>query len=296
MTRTFSAVPSSDKRHESSEKKDNSEDISNNDTKSTDNTGAGTGNFMLGILVPLIGFYFISFKLYSSSFDDPLARADISSKIAILKILLLVIIFSTMYALNTTSMKKMCPNGTKNLVTKVFFSTFIPFVFLFGTIVVALSLMPGWKAPFSNTLGYSLVKNVMFRKLFSLQDWLKEGETEGDSELAKFNQRSNRTFFVNELTPENFFQAIDSLNIQFKEAGDGEVDYPVKKLLYKAVIVKDFISEFIWLLVTSLLTFSLSQIYILNNSCEPDVDSMIERDKLDELNAENNDDEDDENF
>tara|TARA_X000000368_G_scaffold173026_1_gene136474 strand:+ start:141 stop:716 length:576 start_codon:yes stop_codon:yes gene_type:complete len=190
-------------------------------------------------------------------------------------------------------MKKMCPNGTKNLVTKVFFSTFIPFVFLFGTIVVALSLMPGWKAPFSNTLGYSIVKNVIFRKLFSLQDWVKAGDTEGDSELAKFNQRSNRTFFVNELTPENFFQAVDSLKINFKEAGDDDVDYSVKKLLYKAVIIKDFISEFIWLMVTSLLTYSLSQIYILEKSCEPDVKDMIKDAQMQEIDSSQNDDDDD---
>lgn len=265
------------------ENKENQNDASGNETKNTENTGGGTGNFMMGIFVPLIGFYFLCFKLYSGSYDNPIDRADIPSKIAILKVLLLVIIFSTIYAINTSTMKKMCPNGTKNLVTKVFFSTFIPFVFLFGTIVVALSLMPGWKAPFSNTLGYTIVKNVIFRKLFSLQDWLKEGDTEGDSEMAKFNQRSNRTFFVNELTPENFFQAVDSLNINFKEPGDDGVDYPVKKLLYKAVIIKDFISEFIWLFVTSLLTFSLSQIYILDNTCEPDVSSMIESDQMQEM-------------
>ena len=267
--------------------------LSKNKIKNTENAGGGKGNFMLGVLVPLVAFYFVSYKLYTGSYDDPIARVDISSKITILKILLLVVLFSTMYALNTTAMKKMCPNGTKNLVTKVFFSTFIPFIFLFGTIVVALQLMPGWKAPFSNTLGYGIVKNVIFRKLFSLQDWLKQGETEGDSELAKFNQRSNRTFFVNELTPDNFFQAVDSLNINFKEPGDGEVDYPVKKLLYKAVIIKDFISEFIWLLVTSLLTFSLSQIYILDSTCEPDVDSMIKSDQMEQINSEKDDDDDD---
>lgn len=267
------------------ENQENQNDVSGNEIEETNKSGGGTGNFMLGILIPLVGFYFLSFKLYSGSYDNPIDRANIPSKIAILKVLLLVIIFSTMYALNTSTMKKMCPDGTKNLVRKVFFSTFIPFIFLFGTIVVALSLMPGWKAPFSNTLGYGLVKNVIFRKLFSLQDWLKGGETEGNSELAKFNQRSNRTFFVNELTPDNFFQAVDDLNITFKEPGDDDVDYPVKKLLYKAVIVKDFISEFIWLLVTSLLTFSLSQIYILDSSCEPDVKDMIKNAQMQEIKS-----------
>jgi len=178
----------------------------------------------------------------------------------------MVVMFTTMYALNTSEMKKMCPKGNKNVVTKVFFSTFIPFLFMMGSIVVALTLMPGWKSPFSNTLGYSIVKNVVFRKLFSLQNWLEQGQIQSNSELSKFNQRTNRTFFVNELTPDNFFKAVESLKLEFDK--DEEVD--VKKVLYQAIIVKDFISEFIWYFITAALTFSLSQIYISDSVCEPD--------------------------
>ena len=270
----------------------NENDASNNEVKAT-NTSNGSGGFMVSLLVPLVGFYFLCYKLYSGSFDNPNDRAGVPSKVAILKILLLVVIFSSMYASNTSQMKKMCPNGTKNMVRKVFFSTFVPFLFMFGTIVVALTMMPGWKAPFSNTLGYTIVKNVVFRRLFSLQDWMKEGEVDGDSELAKFNQRTNRTFFVNELTPDNFFQAIESLNLQFKEAGDGEEGYPVQKLLYKAVIVKDFISEFIWYFITGVLTFSLSQVYILDTTCEPDVNTLIENEQLQQIDENEDLEEDD---
>ena len=274
-------------------KEETDSDQSGNAIKSTENTGGGTGNFMIGILVPLFAFYFMCYKLYTGSYEESsIGNNTISSKIAILKVLLLVVLFSTMYALNTTQMKKMCPNGTKNLVTKVFFSTFIPFIFLFGTVVVALSLMPGWKAPFSNTLGYSIVKNVAYRKLFSLQDWTTDGKDEPDSEIAKFNQKSNRTFFVNELTPENFFDAIKSLNITF----GNEDDYPVQKMLYKAIIVKDFISEFIWYFFTALLTFSLSQIYILDSTCEPEVDEIIKRQQMNNLNNEEGDDDDEGSF
>ena len=249
--------------------------------KSPTKKSGGMGSFIISLLVPLFAFYIVSYKLYSSSFDDEVARVNIPSKIAILRVLLLVVLFVSMFANNTSAMKRNCPNGTKNLVRKVFFSTFIPFLFMMGTIVVALSVMPGWKAPFSNTLGYSLVKNAIFRKLFKLQDWLKDGDIEGNSELAKFNQRSNRTFFVNELTPDNYFQAIDSLNIEFKD-----VDYPVKKMLYNAIIIKDFISEFIWYFITAILTYSLSQIYILDTTCEPEVDDIIEDQEMNEMEEE----------
>ena len=133
--------------------------------KPTDGRSSGTGNFVLGIIVPLVAYYFISFQLYSKSYTELLsgnkaARADVVSKVGILKIVLLAVIFISMYGMNTSQMKQMCPKGTENMVSKVFLSTFIPFIFMLGSIVVALTLMPGWKAPFSNTIGYSIVKNV----------------------------------------------------------------------------------------------------------------------------------------
>ena len=63
-----------------------------------------------------------------------------------------------------------------------------------------------------------------------------------ETDLQKFNRRSNRTFFVNELTPQNYDSAINTLGIKFKD--DTSPDYNVKETLFKAVVVKDSIAEF----------------------------------------------------
>jgi hypothetical protein len=242
----------------------------NNQSNNSTSRSTGTGNFVIGLIVPLVAYYFVVYKLYSSSFGEPTIKANVTAKVGIFKILLMVVIFLSMYAINTKQMRAMCPNGTKNMVTKVFFSTFLPFIFMLGSVVVAITIMPGWKSPFSNTIGYSLVKNVIFRKLFQLQDWWDKNDTEGNSTaLEKFNRRSNRTFFVNELTPENFDSAKESLGLNF---ADG-----VEKKLFQAVVIKDSIAEFIWIFITSILTYSLSQIYIIDSSCEPDVDALMQQ-------------------
>ena len=59
-----------------------------------------------------------------------------------------------------------CPVGSKNFALNAFLYTFVPFIFIMGTLVTVLVLMPGWKAPFSNTIGFFLVKNIWARKLF----------------------------------------------------------------------------------------------------------------------------------
>ena len=154
-----------------------------------------------------------------------------------------------------------------------------------GTMVVILNMMPGWKSPFSNTIGFFIVKNVVARKLFKLQKWIKlKNPNEQDSTVSlieRFNSISNRTFFVNELNPRNFFSALNSLQI----SSDGKWDFfqkdvdvdpnTGKKLniaiaykLYQAIVIKDMISEFVWYFMAAMLTYSVSQLYILGHVCD----------------------------
>tara|TARA_B100000795_G_scaffold22729_2_gene15131 strand:- start:366 stop:1043 length:678 start_codon:yes stop_codon:yes gene_type:complete len=197
-----------------------------------------------------------------------------------------------MYSFNIKTMAMSCPVDSKNFAFNVFFYTFLPFLFIMGTLVIILVLMPGWKAPFSNTIGYFIVKNVWARKLFKLQQWIKvEGVSdEALGPIKRFNSVHNRTFFVNELTPDNFFTGINSINIgpglelEFEpknvpnpKAEGTEMPNPetgglgIKKQLYAAIILKDIISEFIWYFLGGLLTYSVSQINIMNAACEKGV-------------------------
>ena len=249
---------------------------------------ASNPNFMITYLVPLFLYFFTMFKIYMGAINDKGEQiGDAISKIAMLQIAFLVGLFLMMYSLNIRVMSQTCPVGSKNFALNAFLYTFVPFIFIMGTLVTVLVLMPGWKAPFSNTIGFFLVKNIWARKLFKTSyEWIKpnEGGDSGKPDLIhKLNTINNRTFFVNELTPDNFFDAIKSLNIgdgrqyNFTPPIPGEVS--LKKKLYSAIVLKDMISEFLWYFLGGLLTFSVSQIYIIDNVCGNTVD--------DEDNAEN---------
>lgn len=252
-------------------------------------------NFVVAYLVPLVLYFFAVFKLYMGAIDDKgiPTNSNPQSKISLLQLAFLVGIFLMMYSFNIKTLAQSCPVNSKNFAFNAFLYTFLPFLFIMGTLVTILMLMPGWKAPFSNTIGYFIVKNVWARKLFKLQEWVK---VDGVSEEAmrpiqQFNSVNNRTFFVNELTPDNFFTAYKSLNIgpglQFnfhsknvpnpKEPGK-EMPNPktdginILKQLYSAVVLKDIISEFIWYFLGGLLAYSVSQINILDASCEKGIE------------------------
>lgn len=57
--------------------------------------------------------------------------------------------------------------------------------------------------------------------------------------------------------------------------------------------MKDSISEFIWIFITSILTYSLSQIYIIDYSCEPDVAELLNNSEEIEENDEDGDEDED---
>jgi len=247
---------------------------------------SSSGSFMAILMVPLFLYFFAIFKTYMggiSLIGDELE--DPMGKIPLLTLVFMIVLFLMMYSFNVKEMSKHCPPESRGFALKSFLYSFIPFVFIMGTMVVILNMMPGWKAPFSNTIGFFIVKNVIARKLFKLQKWIKLKNPEKNDSTAslieRFNSISNRTFFVNELTPRNFFPALKSLEISSEGKWDFfqkdiDIDPITKKplnvaiayKLYQAIVIKDIISEFIWYFLAAMLTYSVSQLYILGHICD----------------------------
>ncbi len=249
---------------------------------------SSSSTFVAVLLIPLFLYFFAIFKTYMGGIDIKTGMAtseNPAGKIPLLTVAFLVVLFLMMYSFNVKEMSKHCPPTSQGFALKSFLYSFIPYVFIMGTMVVILNMMPGWKAPFSNTIGYFIVKNVIARKLFKLQKWIKVQHSNGNdstqSLIEKFNSIGNRTFFVNELTPKNFFYALKSLGI----SSNGKWDFQQKDVdidpitnkpitiaiaykLYQAIIVKDIISEFIWYFLAAMLTYSVSQLYILGHICD----------------------------
>ena len=90
--------------------------------------------FVLVYMIPLLLYYFISYKIYMSSIDDTkgLRRKDVDpkSKIALLKLGLMVIVFLLVYSYIVKEMSKHCAIGSKNFGLNSFLYSFVPFLFV----------------------------------------------------------------------------------------------------------------------------------------------------------------------
>ena len=86
------------------------------------------------------------------------------------------------------------------------------------------------------------------------------------------NIYEDQSVLINEITPNNFENAINKLKPLFNTAS---IDYTKNILkLKKLVQLKDEISRFIWYILTGGLVVSLSNMGIVTTKCEKDVKQM----------------------
>ena len=220
------------------------------------------------------------------------ARNQSIFSLVITVVYLAIILFIQLYV-NYQNAKDKC-GGTPQLVASINY-TAIPNLFIFGALILILMLMPGWKAPFSNTIGYLIVwiagVNNSFFKI------LKQDNNQ--NKLLQMVYKDPSTM-INEITPENFDLFIARMN-----GKNGGVEaLPVSKAepvvtpsaspmkggrrkqkggnspsilssnykehlpgLYNFVVIKDMISEFIWYALVGNLVINTSNSYIQSIKC-----------------------------
>tara|TARA_B100000683_G_scaffold136110_1_gene132881 strand:- start:211 stop:1053 length:843 start_codon:yes stop_codon:yes gene_type:complete len=174
--------------------------------------------------------------------------------------------------------------------------TVMPNLFIFGVLLMIMLFFPGWKAPFSNTLGYIIVKFAGAQETFV--NMLKQS---GNNKLLSMVYE-DPSMMINEMTPENFDLFIsrmagknggtDELPVAIAEPVPTPSAPPMKggkrrkqrgganpsilapdykkyiPDLYNFVVLKDKISEYLWYILTGYLVIQNSNTYIMSISCK----------------------------
>lgn len=176
----------------------------------------------------------------------------------------LAIILAIQFIANWQTVLKKCGEAQ---IAKTITYTLGPNLIIFGGLMTLLTVFPGWKAPFSNTLGYGVI-NILGK--------LALGVGVGDALIAVLKDDKNNkllkrvyadpSMMANEITPDNFNLFMDRLggkNSIKKEA----VSEDNIATLYNFVVLKDNIASFIWYILTGLLVIQNSNSYIQTMKC-----------------------------
>jgi len=170
-------------------------------------------------------------------------------------ILFFAIIVVFMYFINIAIVQSKC-----NSPMPVFRATFLPWTFMFGSTLLAISFFPDWKTPFSNTFGYIVARIA--------------GGTKALLDLLVPNQPlqyvyEDPSLLLNQFTSTNFETMFDSMKEVFVQ------DDEKKQALFQVIRLKEIISEWIWFLLAGSVAISSSYTILMNTECTKSAEDYV---------------------
>ena len=156
--------------------------------------------------------------------------------------------------------------------------TGMPWILMFGTVVVLLNMFPGWLSPFSNTIGYGVAKlsglGQVLDNIFAPNPKAKTAANEAmDEALAHIY--SDRSLLVNEITLTNFDYFWDKMKGVFQTGVFANTD--LKMQLWNMIWLKDVVGRLVWYLLTGATIVSVSYNYLVSSGCSLSVQEMDKR-------------------
>ena len=171
----------------------------------------------------------------------------------------------------------------KNIGAAALF-TFIPWILIFGVILVVLIIFPNFKNAFSNVIGYYVVAggaNEIFGSILLGTDLNEMIESTKDeqkkNELTKAAEAiikicGNKSIIINQMNTDNFLQIWETLK-PLMTSGSYE-NMEIKQKLLDLVMLKDNIGEAFWYVYTSILISSIVYYNLATRGCVKSVDQI----------------------
>ena len=229
-------------------------------------------------------------KVDSYSSDNEL-KAD-STNFTTLGIYFLIVVTSQ-FIINSIYLINKCGGSAGNNIGLAAFTTFLPWIFIFGAVIAILIIFPGFKSAFSNVVGYFAISSKANEILGSIlidpdiEKSINNGENstetplnEGDkSQLQKTAQLilklcSNKSILINQMTPENFMKVWNLMTSLMKDNGKGPDIEAKQAELLKLVVTKDNIGEMMWYIYTGILLSSIVSFRLATQGCIKSVEQL----------------------
>lgn len=246
-------------------------------------------SLLIFALITLVYYLLLKPKLNASAFDDPTgaeyAAYSSSNNTAVLIYFLFVVL--TQMGINASVMVTKCGGSLMQNIGSAFLMTLIPWIFIFGGVIICLMMFPGFKSAFSNVIGYFAVSNSannILSELLINTDLNQTINAAKDADPTKINSLKsaaeaiiklcgNMSILINQIVPSNFVEYWAMLIPLMKEqyqAGAPEM----KQQLLDAVVVRDNIGEALWYIYAAVLLISITQYNIMTRPCNKDLATL----------------------
>ena len=161
--------------------------------------------------------------------------------------------------------------------------TFLPWILIFGVLVIILTVYPGFKSAFSDVVGYYYVSSSANKLLTELlinkdiEKKLTEDQTMSPEKKEAMETAAdaiikicgNTSILINQIVPNNFDEYWGILTPLMKDKYKVNTPESVKMKndLFELVVTRDNVGEAMWYIYTGLLLTSIVQLKITNRGC-----------------------------
>jgi hypothetical protein len=230
-------------------------------------------------------FYYLALKpslpysLYSNKDEY---KSFISNSYMYLAIYVLLVIL-IQFMVNSSIIASNCGGNITENMGAAGVLTFLPWILIFGVLVLILTVYPGFKSAFSDVVGYYYVSGSATKLLTELlinkdieQKMIAEPNMTPEKKQALETAADtiikicgNTSILINQIVPSNFDQYWGILTPLMKDkyqAGGPEAD-KMKNDLFEIVVTRDNVGEAMWYIYTGLLLTSIVQLKITTRGC-----------------------------
>jgi hypothetical protein len=199
-----------------------------------------------------------------------------------------LIVLLIQFIVNSANLSSTCGGNISENMKTAGVLTFLPWILIFGVLVLTLSIYPGFKSAFSDVVGYYYVSssaNKLLLELLVNKD-LKD-KIADETDMTPENKKSletaaeaivkicgNTSILINQIVPSNFDQYWGILTPLMRDtyklnsaSYDASLTSKLKMDLFDLVVVRDNIGEAMWYIYTGLLLTSIVQLKITTSGC-----------------------------
>lgn len=231
------------------------------------------------VIITIIYFSFPSIgkpKLTLSDLDPNNQMVYYTSNIKRLALYFTLVVISQLI-LNVGYLMFKCGGALDKNLSAAAVYTIIPWVLIFGILMIVLIIFPGFKSAFSDVIGYYVVSgsaNEIFGSILmgtDLNELIDKTNDEAQKkDLTKAAEAiikicGNKSIIINQMNPDNFLEIWNALKPLMLPGTYDNME--IKQNLLSLVTLKDNIGEALWYIYASILISSIVYYNLATRGC-----------------------------
>lgn len=254
-------------------------------------------NLFIFVVMTILYYAFLKPRFSVADIENEKSITDVISNQNYMSGIYFLVVLLFQFVLNTMSLVGRCGDGTGANIAAAAYLTFVPWVLIFGVMMVVIMAFPGMKSGFSDVIGYIAVSysaNKVVTELMidpEVDRTLTEANVDEKSRMAMQDTAQtilrilgNTSVLINQVVPANFGKfwntMIPLMKPKYKDNMTGEATQDIKKQILELANLRDNIGESCWYIYTGIFLIMIVQYNILTHKCT--IDPRIMNEKYDD--------------